>query len=48
MEWFVLAALCAATAAAAVWWLSPAPRRHGLEHDLLAGDGRTDGGVSVR
>lgn len=42
IEWFVLAALCAATAAVAVWWLSPNPRRRGMEHDLLAGDGRTD------
>ncbi|MGR3761290.1 PAS-domain containing protein [Roseobacteraceae bacterium NS-SX3] len=41
-EWFVLAALCAATAAAAVWWLAPVPRRKGLEHDLLADDGRAD------
>ncbi|MFW8633925.1 PAS-domain containing protein [Cribrihabitans pelagius] len=42
IEWFVLAVMCAATAAAAVWWLSPSPGRHGLEQDLLASDGRTD------
>lgn len=42
IEWFILAALCAATAAAAVWWLSPATRSNSLEQDLLTSDGRTD------
>ncbi|OED49454.1 PAS-domain containing protein [Leisingera sp. S232] len=42
IELFVLAALCAATAAAAVWWLSPSPRRNSMEQDLLTADGRTD------
>lgn len=42
IEWFGLVALCAATAAAAVWWLSPNPRRRGMEHDLLVGDSRSD------
>ncbi|PCJ09744.1 MAG: diguanylate cyclase [Rhodobacteraceae bacterium] len=42
IEWLVLATLCAATAAVAVWWLSPAPGPKGMEHDLLTGDSRTD------
>jgi PAS domain-containing protein len=42
MEWAVLAALCTATAAAAVWWLSPSPARRGMEQDLLAGGSEGD------
>lgn len=42
IEWLVLATLCAATAAVAVWWLSPASGQRSLEQDLLSGDGRTD------
>lgn len=42
IEWLVLATLCAATAAVAVWWLSPVQGQKGLEHDLLTGDSRTD------
>ena len=42
IEWLVLATLCAATAAVAVWWLSPAQGPKGMEHDLLTGDSRTD------
>lgn len=41
-EWIALAALCLATAAAAVWWLSPAPQRKGMEQELLAGDSSAD------
>ena len=42
IEWLVLATLCAATAAVAVWWLSPASGERSLEQDLLSGDSRTD------
>ncbi len=42
IEWIVLAALCTATAAVAVWWLTPTARTKSMEHDLLVGDGRTD------
>lgn len=42
IEWFMLATLCCATAAVAVWWLSPEQKSKGLEQDLLIGDGRTD------
>ncbi|EBA17037.1 hypothetical protein RSK20926_08707 [Roseobacter sp. SK209-2-6] len=42
VEWFMLITLCCATAAAAVWWLSPEPKAKGMEQDLLVGDGRTD------
>ena len=42
IEWLILATLCAATAAAAVWWLSPGARSKSLEQDLLSSDGRTD------
>lgn len=41
-EWLALAALCAATAAAAVWWLSPAPSAAGMEQELLSGDANTE------
>ncbi|MQY41835.1 diguanylate cyclase [Epibacterium sp. SM1969] len=42
VEWLVLAALCTATAALAVKWLSPTQQPKRMEHDLLIGDGRTD------
>ncbi|WP_282092801.1 PAS-domain containing protein [Epibacterium ulvae] len=42
IEWIILAALCTATAAVAVWWLSPTSGAKSMEHDLLLGDGRTD------
>jgi len=42
MEWLVLATLCAATAAVAVWWLSPTSGHQSLEQDLLSGDDRAD------
>ncbi|NKX72322.1 diguanylate cyclase, partial [Rhodobacteraceae bacterium R_SAG1] len=42
IDWLVLATLCAATAAAAVWWLTPNPKPKGFEQDLLQGDGQSD------
>ncbi len=42
IEWFVLISLCMASAAAAVWFLSPQPEKHGMERDLLIADGRTE------
>eukprot|EP00558_Chaetoceros_sp_UNC1202_P006361 CAMPEP_0197242992 /NCGR_PEP_ID=MMETSP1429-20130617/8579_1 /TAXON_ID=49237 /ORGANISM="Chaetoceros sp., Strain UNC1202" /LENGTH=82 /DNA_ID=CAMNT_0042703129 /DNA_START=20 /DNA_END=264 /DNA_ORIENTATION=- len=42
IEWLMLATLCCATAAVAVWWLSPEQRSKGMEQDLLVGDGRAD------
>ncbi len=41
-DWIVLAALCTATAALAVWWLSPSSAQTGMERDLLSGDNNTD------
>jgi PAS domain-containing protein len=42
IEWFVLAALCVATAAVAVWWLTPVPGQNSLQHELLAGEASND------
>ena len=42
VEWFILASLCIASAAVAVWFLNPKTERKGMEQDLLLADGRTD------
>lgn len=42
VEWFILASVCIASAAVAVWFLSPQPRKDSLERELLIADGRTD------
>ncbi|WP_293575023.1 PAS-domain containing protein [Phaeobacter sp.] len=42
LDWVVLALLCAATAAAAVWWLAPSAPSRGIEQNLLQEDGHSD------